>query len=99
MNIYKVFNPKWSDETPYDVFDTFIVICRSAERASQFNPEFQDAYWDENLDRWRYMDNNILEDRDYSSDWCKPSETEVTLLGKAEPEHLQGIVLKSFNAG
>jgi hypothetical protein len=87
MNIYLL---EQDEATDYDTFDSMVVIAKDEAAARLIHPEEEwsktrEACWNQNPT--------------YTSWATDPSRVEVTLIGTADPNADEGIVLSSFNAG
>lgn len=99
MNLYLV---RRKGECGYDEFDSQVVMAETEDAASKIYPSTYDRiFWDEQKNSWMMKSDNgsVLEYDTAYSPWVLPSETEVFLIGVADPAWVQNPVITSFNAG
>jgi hypothetical protein len=80
MNIYLV---ERTDRYSYDEYDSFIVVAKNEECATDIDPSGEKFSENDRCSSWVNNKNNL----------------KVTLLGRAAAKIATGVVLASFNAG
>ena len=105
-NLYLVSLPD-SYKLGYDSYNAFIACCKTEKEARETHPIDEEYSFNEIEKRWEVMGcDNII--RHYGTDkynkigWIYGkdiSQLEVTLLGIANDNITESIVLKSYNAG
>lgn len=99
MNIYKIWVDSWLG---YDTYDSAIVVAKDEEAARHIHPSStsKNPVKGFNIETYRY-DKPWYESDDLSpySDWTKPENVKVALVGTTELFPEGAVLCASYNAG